>query len=65
MKTLLFAIGCTTLLLTSCQKEEMGIGSTTGGGMQDDNIITKSSTNPAPKENEITLVADTTLKIDE
>lgn len=62
MKTLLFVIACTTLLLTSCE-DEMDKGLTGGGGMQDANTITKSSTNPTPKDNEV--VPDTILKVDE
>ena len=33
-KLLLIAISCTTLLFTSCEKDEMGVGGGTGGGMQ-------------------------------
>ena len=62
MKTLLFAIACTTLLLTSCEKDDMDKGLTGGGGKEDANTITKSTTKPTP-ENEI--VPDIILKVDE
>lgn len=65
MKTLLFAIACTTLLLTSCEDEMDRTGTGGGGGMQDANTITKSSTNLTPKDNGATFVVDTTLKVDE
>ena len=65
MKTLFFAIGCITLLLTSCENEMDRTGTGGGGGMQDANTITKSSTNLTPKDNEATFVVDTTLKVDE
>lgn len=67
MKTLLIAISSIFLLLfTSCEKDEMGDGGLGGGGMQDANIITRSSTNLILKDNnEIALVTDPLLKIDE
>lgn len=67
MKTLLFIISCITLLsLTSCEKDDMDrTGTGGGGGMQDANTITKSSTDPTPKDNEATFVVDPTLKVDE
>lgn len=43
-KFLLIAISCTTLLFTSCEKEEMGDGGLGGGGgMQDQNTIVRST----------------------
>lgn len=65
MKTLLFVIACTTLLLTSCEDDMDRTGTGGGDGMQDANTITKSSTNPTPKDNEATFVVDSTLKVDE
>lgn len=66
MKTLLFTISCITLLsLTSCEDDMDRTGTGGGGGMQDANTITKSSTNSTPKDNEATFVVDTTLKVDE
>lgn len=63
IKFLLIAISCITLLLfTSCEKEEMGIGGTTGGGMQDANTISKSIV--TPKENETIFVPDVILEAD-
>ncbi|QIK54174.1 hypothetical protein G7051_07410 [Dysgonomonas sp. HDW5B] len=53
-----------TLLFTSCEKEEMGVGgSTGGGGMQDANSIVKST--PAPSNSEEVLATDSILKTDE
>ena len=60
-KFLLIAISCMTLLFTSCEKEEMGVGgSTGGGGMQDANSIVKST--PAPSNSEEVLAPDSILK---
>ncbi len=43
-KFLLIAISCTTLLFTSCEKDEMGDGGLGGGGgMQDQNTIVRST----------------------
>lgn len=65
MKTLLIAISTIFLLLfTSCEKEEMGVGGSTGGGKEDANTITKSAPDQIPKVDENTLVASTSLKID-
>lgn len=66
MKTLLFAISTIILLsFTSCEKEEMGIGSTDGGGKEDANTIAKSATKPTLNDNQTTLLPDTLLKVDE
>ena len=62
-KFLLIAISCTTLLFTSCEKEEMGVGGGTGGGMQDANSIVKST--PAPSNREEVLAPDSLLKTEE
>lgn len=63
MKTLLIAISAIFLLLfTSCEKEEMTIGGTGGGGMQDANTISKSSSTPI--DNETILVPDVILEAD-
>lgn len=62
-KFLLFAISCTTLLFTSCEKEEMGVGGGTGGGMQDANTIVRSTSTPSNSE-EI-LAPDSILKAEE
>ena len=60
-KFLLIAISCTTLLFTSCEKDEMGVGgSTGGGGMQDANTIVRSTSTPSNSE-EI-LAPDSILK---
>lgn len=66
MKTLLIAISTIILLLfTSCEKDEMGIGEGAGGGKEDANITAKFPIKPTLKDNEITLVPDTILKVDE
>lgn len=64
MKTLLIAISTIILLLlfTSCEKEEMTIGGTGGGGKEDANTITKSAPDQIPKVDESTLVAGTSFK---
>lgn len=63
MKTLLFAISTIILLLfTSCEKEDMTIGGTGGGGMQDANTISRSSSNPI--DNETVFAPDVALKAD-
>lgn len=63
-KFLLIAISCTTLLFTSCEKEEMGDGGLGGGGgMQDANSIVKST--PVPSNSEEVLATDSILKTDE
>ena len=49
-KFLLIAISCTTLLFTSCEKDEMGIGEGAGGGMQDANTIVRSTSTPSNSE---------------
>ncbi|QIK54175.1 hypothetical protein G7050_07120 [Dysgonomonas sp. HDW5A] len=62
-KFLLIAISCTTLLFTSCEKDEMGVGGGTGGGMQDANSIVKST--PTPSNSEEILASDIILKAEE
>ena len=61
-KLLLITISCSTLLFTSCEKEEMGVGGGPGGGMQNTNTIMRStSTSP---DSEVIQAPDLTLKAD-
>lgn len=60
-KLLLIAISCTTLLFTSCEKDEMAIGEGAGGGMQNANTIMRSTTplnSKAIQDSDLTLKAD-------
>ncbi|QIK59614.1 hypothetical protein G7050_07115 [Dysgonomonas sp. HDW5A] len=59
----MIAISCTTLLFTSCEKEEMGVGEGAGGGMQDANSIVKST--PTPTGSVEIPAPDSILKTDE
>ncbi len=46
MKTILFiTIASMALLFTSCGKDEMGIGESSGGGMLDEHSFQKERTN--------------------
>ncbi len=63
MRTLI-VICWAALLFTSCEKEEMGVGGTGGGGGKEDaNLSTKSTL--SQEDSESTLVLDTILTVDE
>lgn len=61
-KLLLIAISCTTLLFTSCEKDEMAIGEGAGGGMQNANTIMRST--ETPLNSKTIQDSDLTLKVD-
>lgn len=61
IKFLIIAICCTSLLFTSCEKDEMGVGGGTGGGMQNKNNTAKTTL----IEKETTFISNTTSTANE